>query len=102
MSTDNLFLVRPPTLDRWEIKRHTAAIEPHLVYEVTVTAWCARRKRPLFSHVETVCPESDGLRVSDCVHHFTLVLEQDRPITLTQFERGLMGALWDQPELPFD
>lgn len=101
MRTLNDFIVSKASLDRWEVKRTTLATEPHLVFEVTVTGWCDRRRRPLFTHSEVVAPSNEPMKVSDVAHHYALVCEQDRPITQSEFERGLLGAHWDQPELPW-
>lgn len=101
MRTLNDFIVRPPTLDRWTIQRSMAMLAPAWVCEVTITGWCDRRRRPLFQWTEVVTADEGDLKVSDVVHHFALVAEQDRPTTNAAFHRGLVGEHWDQPELPF-
>lgn len=99
MTNRNDFVTRPATLDRWEIKRTTAATSPHVVFEVTCIGYCDRKKKPLFSHSEVVAPSLEPMKVSDIVHHYGLVLEQDRPTTLERFQRGLMGEHWEQLQL---
>lgn len=101
MDMSNPFTVSPPTLDRWEVRRHTLSGGRQPVFEVTCIGWCNRRRRPLFTHTEVVTPSEGHLKVSDVAHHYALVCEQDRPTSQAQFDRGLMGAAWDQAELPF-
>lgn len=97
----NEYVVSKATLDRWEVKRSTISTVPHLVFEVTVTGWCNRRRRPLFVHSEVVAPSNEPMKVSDVAHHYALVCEQDRPTTQEAFDRGLLGQYFDQPELPW-
>jgi hypothetical protein len=96
------FITKPPTLDRWEITARTCRDTPQVLVEITVTGWCARKRRALFVHTEIVAPQFEPMKVSDITHHLALVLEQDRPTSHDALTRGLLGEHWDQPELPFD
>lgn len=101
MNITNDFIVRPPTLDRWEVRVNIVSTGPLSVREVVVQGWCNRRRRPLFSWSEYVTAEDGPMGVTDRVHHAALVCEQDRPTSSEAFERGLIGEHWDQLEIPY-
>lgn len=102
MTTPNDFVVSSPTLDRWEVRVTRLPQSSGGHHEVAAIGWCARRRKPLWSHVEVVDTRGGAQRVSDVVHHLSLVCEQDSPVTLQGLLCGLLGEAWDQPELPLD
>lgn len=102
MDNDRLkWITKPATLDSFEIKVDLLN-GPEGPYAVVWAAGSCKRKRGyLWTHTETVALASGRYSVHDLVTHLSMVAEQDRPTSNQALTRGLCGAAWEQPELPW-
>lgn len=102
MDNDRLrWITKPATLDRYEVRVEFAETPSGTFATVWAAGYCARKRGTLWTHTETVAVENGRYSVHDLVTHLSMVAEQDRPTTNAALTRGLCGAAWEQPELPW-
>jgi hypothetical protein len=95
------WITSPPTLDTYSITVRRLQSLPTVVHEVVIEARCNRKRTALWVYTEYFDTKDGDYNLTDALHHFTLVLEQDKPLSVPAFERGLVGAASQQDELPF-
>lgn len=95
------WITRPATLDGWQVTVTYSETPSGTIATVWAAGSCSRKRGALWTHSETVAVDGDRYHASDLVHHLALVCDQDRPANDRQLTRALLGAAWDQPELPF-
>lgn len=102
MDQDRLkWITRKPVLSRVEMVVHLADTPQGLLATVSCHGHSATRRGSLWHHSETIPVMNDRYRATDLCHHLLLVALEDRPRNNTELTRGLIGATWEQPELPF-
>jgi len=95
------WITRRATLDRWTLTVEFIDTPEGVLASVWATGECKRKRGHLWTHAETVALEHERYTAHDLISHLSLVAAQDRPINNAQLTRGLCGAAWEQPELPF-
>lgn len=95
------WITSPPTLDSFQITGRFVPSPSGLLLDLYADGRCDRKRSTLWTHSELVEVGGDRYQASDLIHHLALVILQDRPNSNVALTRGLCGAAWEQPELPF-
>lgn len=102
MDQDRLrWITSPKTLDSWQVKVTTCRTPSGPMGTLWVAGSCDRKRGYLWTYTETFPLVDGSYALSDALLHVELVCEQDRPASQVEFERAMIGANWEQPELPF-
>lgn len=102
MDQDRLrWITKPPTLDHWSLNVRFAETPTGTLATVYAEGRCDRKRSSLWYHHETIPVEHGRYSLHDLITHLSMVVAQDRPTTNQALTRGMMGAAWEQPELPF-